>query len=138
MLQKSSKTNIRFLIVILFSTVVASASYAQTKTVVKEYTYQGSEKDSKAELVEKAKNTIIERVLESVALAVYSETESRTSERSATISGENSVEFKSHFKNYITSSTAGMVSSEIVSEELDYPNITLELKVTYNEEEIRE
>lgn len=117
---KSSHVRIA-LIFFLFVLFISNSTFAETKTIIKEYTYQASEVDSKvssrAIAIEQAKRLLLEE------LGTYLESKTEVTNFHLT-------------KDQITAWTAGIVKTEILTEDWNGKTYHLVAKIAADPDEV--
>lgn len=103
------------LLVIMFSLVIANASFAETKTFIKEYTFHAGDEDSKNSSRVIALREVKRLLLEELGAYLESTTEVKN--------------FKLT-KDQIATLTAGIVQTELIEEKWDGKNYWLQAKIT--------
>jgi tetratricopeptide (TPR) repeat protein len=105
----------------IFISLLPHSTFAETKTFVKEYTYQASEIDSKVSSRAIALEQVKRLLLEEVGVYLISETEVK--------------DFKLT-KDQVTVLTAGIVSAEIIEEKWDGSTYYMKAKIAADPDEV--
>lgn len=119
---KSTPGRIAWNSFLLIGLLIPDLLFAQTKTFIKEYTYQASDFDSKYSSRTLALETVKRNLLEELGTYLISETEVKNMQLS---------------KDQVTTYSAGIVSLEVMDEKWDGKTFWLKARVSANPEDVQ-